>query len=262
MTKQGEPLAKGSGFLWRGKDGVQLVTAAHNLTGVHPTTGKHLSLAGAIPDGLLVEVASIRSRQDNVSTVGWVSTEIPLQDNAGNTLWRVHPKRPAVDIASVPVPAGTELDWHVAVNDDLSEYEDFRVTASMDAFVVGFPEGLDGGGSTPLWKKATIASEPAIAIQKSAPLLIDTATRQGMSGSPVFVKDSGIITPTRLEGQLVEGQMHPETIIGTAFAFLGCYTARPLPDESGTLAQLGTVFLQNQIEELVESGVKPNSSQS
>ena len=61
-------------------------------------------------------------------------------------------------------------------------------SVGSEVFVLGFPRGLRTQSNFPIWKRGTIATEPAIPRDDGAPLiLIDAATRKGMSGSPVCV---------------------------------------------------------------------------
>jgi hypothetical protein len=65
----------------------------------------------------------------------------------------------------------------------------------MDAFVLGYPRGMSGGGHFPVWKRATIATEPDIDLDGLPRFYIDTATREGMSGSPVYAQEVGYWLP-------------------------------------------------------------------
>ena len=53
---------------------------------------------------------------------------------------------------------------------------------SADVFVLGYPRGISGGRGFPI----SIATEPKIDLDGVPKLLIDTATREGMSGGPVI----------------------------------------------------------------------------
>ena len=73
-------------------------------------------------------------------------------------------------------------------------------------FVIGFPRSLSVGFGLPLWKSGYIASEPHFNVTLGGRLsgygglkggrripafFIDTLTRAGMSGSPVFARYHG-----------------------------------------------------------------------
>jgi hypothetical protein len=79
-----------------------------------------------------------------------------------------------------------------------------EVCAGMDCFILGFPENLIGAANTPIWKRASIASEP----YQQFPYYVDSATRKGMSGAPVIARHTGIFG---IKG----GQLTGNEIIGT-----------------------------------------------
>ena len=54
-----------------------------------------------------------------------------------------------------------------------------------DVFVIGFPLDNKPTGHFPIWKRASVASEMDVPLNGLPAFLIDTATRPGMSGSPV-----------------------------------------------------------------------------
>ena len=58
-------------------------------------------------------------------------------------------------------------------------------------FVLGYPKGISGGRGFPIWKRASIATEPDIQHDGLPKLLVDTATREGMSGAPVVAIADG-----------------------------------------------------------------------
>jgi hypothetical protein len=121
---------------------------------------------------------------------------------------------------------------------------DFDVDAGDDAYALGYPLGLSGGEDFPVWKRASIASEPGLPIDGLPKILIDTATRQGMSGSPVIVIRRGLI-PKKSGDDLM---------IGHAAKFLGVYSGRLGNDLLG--AQLGIVWKSEVIDEIVDGRVR------
>jgi hypothetical protein len=58
-----------------------------------------------------------------------------------------------------------------------------RLKVAMDVFVLGYPKGIDGGGEFPIWKRGSIATEPGVHRGGPPHILIDTATREGISGA-------------------------------------------------------------------------------
>jgi hypothetical protein len=63
-----------------------------------------------------------------------------------------------------------------------------KIGIGDNCFVVGYPTGIQNvtaDGPTPIWKAATIASEPRYT-GVDQPLLIDTWGERGLSGGPAF----------------------------------------------------------------------------
>ncbi len=117
-----------------------------------------------------------------------------------------------------------------------------HIVAGDDAFVLGYPLRPDDTGlPLPLWKRATIATE----VEYHMPYyLIDTATRPGMSGAPVFARHSGLLAA---DSDPSHGQP------GAFYRFAGIYTGRVLHTEPEFQAQVGKAFKPDAIEEMLEA---------
>lgn len=110
---------------------------------------------------------------------------------------------------------------------------------------------ISGGLNYPLWKRASIASEPSEDLDGLPKYLIDTASQKGMSGAPVFFRSHIHLTTG---GQLAVGN--------TAQLFYGIYSGR-LPEvgdnpSDPVAAQLGLVWKPIAVAEVVTSGVPPD----
>jgi len=110
--------------------------------------------------------------------------------------------------------------------------------------------GLDGGPGLPIWKRASIAMEPLYDLDGLPKLLVDTATRKGMSGGIVIVRRRGLIV-------LSDAKDQSEHRIGTGDNFLGVYSGRVGDDELGV--QLGIVWKGRVIDEIIKGGVAGKS---
>lgn len=100
-----------------------------------------------------------------------------------------------------------------------NHYRSVRLEIAQMCFIVGFPEGLftvDGTTILPVWRTGHIASEPAIYHEGLPQLLVDAATCEGMSGSPVYVCASGGGSGNRLVG-IYAGRTSRLSDIGRAF---------------------------------------------
>lgn len=218
-----EPLACATGLLARAANGqLFLITALHNLTGREPS-GRCKSTNGGLPN--FVEITGYHFQ-----------TRLPLYDqgNDPNTcnyaFWR-HPTGPDIDICALPISqsanAASSLDssflhptGHAAT---------VKLYIAQLCFVVGYPEGLfvrqSNQSVLPIWKTGHLASEPSIYIDGIPKLLIDAATCEGMSGSPVYVRE-------RDSNRL-----------------LGIYTGR-----TSQLSELGFVFTPEAILKIIQTG--------
>ena len=147
---------------------------------------------------------------------------------------------------------GIEKLFKIAhANEATHELVKLRLYPSLDVYVLGFPLGMTGGGQFPIWKRRTIASEPGIDLDGLPKLHIDTATRKGMSGAPVYAQEVGLIVP--------EDPNDPaKGSLGKARRFVGVYASRLDGDEFS--AQLGVVWKETAITEIVAGAKKGRSS--
>ena len=113
-----------------------------------------------------------------------------------------------------------------------------------DVYVLGFPFGISEGEGFPIWKRASIASEPIIDIQDRPLMYIDTASRSGMSGSPVIYKE-------RRGVAICDTHPTKATKISHFFMeFIGVYSGRIGADDEFK-AQLGRVWKKRVIDEII-----------
>ncbi len=125
-----------------------------------------------------------------------------------------------------------------------------------DAFVLGFPVRMYGGEYLPLWKRASVASEPQADVDGLPKTLIDTATRRGMSGSPVFGQVSGLIFPEGVKQ--TDPDWFGKTYFGLGNRLIGVYSGAygREPFE----AQLGVVWKESAIQQTIRGGKLGTSS--
>lgn len=192
-------------------------------------------IGGGVPDHLRVHVPWAERR--NAPLVVKVSTV----NEDGEPLWIEHPKYGRdVDIASLDIdlpPPGDVILMPINVIPTVA----LKQRIGMPLFILGYPFGRLGIGM-PVWKQATFASEPILTPDLDHRyLIVDTASRPGMSGSPVIQRAHGQI---ELEGEFgrVDGD--------GACRFVGIYSGRFHTNDPSD-AQLGRVWPATLVRELV-----------
>jgi hypothetical protein len=166
-------------------------------------------------------------------------------------MWYEHPEyKHKVDVVIIPVNDIREIG-SLSANDPSLQLSQIRLRPGFDVFVLGFPRGISGGSNFPIWKRGSIASEPDFDIDGLPKIFIDTATREGMSGSPVYAQQIGYWFSEGVTNQ-------NEAVIGEGKRFLGVYSGR-VGDDSFK-AQLGIVWKPSVIEEIIQAAMVGTSS--
>ncbi len=226
-------LSLGTAFVWAEGDQHFLITNWHNLTGKNPRTGRHISPTLAEPDRIRVwwnEKAHLGNK---------FSAEVPIRSARGEPLWWAHPTHgKAVDVVALPVDPPANADMY-PIN-QMPSASDMRSGIGQDVFILGYPFGI-GPGGLPIWKRGSLASEPEILNPSDPYILVDTASRPGMSGSPVI---------QRQWGSYLDNQGTNNMISGDATRFVGVYSGR-LSTADPNDAQLGLAWPANLVEEII-----------
>ncbi len=229
-------LGIGTGFFWKHNNQTYLITNKHNVTGRHFETNNCLSETGGVPN--IVE-ANFYVKGYKPATITWSLYYEKNDPNSRRSLWI---ENEGLDIAALKVNMNDQnVDCIYAADFDM----DAIINIAQEVFVIGYPKGIHLQ-NLPIWKRATIASEIDIPAYKDQPtFLVDTATRQGMSGSPVFalVKPPYFTSPGN---QVLAG--------GSGKKFLGIYSGRL--GENEFEAQLGIIWKKEAIESIFNNKVK------
>jgi hypothetical protein len=225
-------LSTGTAFVAQSSSGPVLITNRHNVTGRHQVTGQPLSSkTGGVPN----QIGIIHNRKGHLGE--WVRKIEPLYINE-EPIWIEHPLLgPNADFVAIKL---TQLDdvelypYTLGVGDPKIQFGVSDIVS-----VVGFPFGLQGGGSLAIWATGFVATEPDIDF--SGPVfLIDCRSREGQSGSAVIsYRPGGVVTMEN--GEAV-------TFGGAVSRFHGIYSGR-INKES----DLGIVWKASAIQELVSS---------
>ncbi len=102
-----------------------------------------------------------------------------------------------------------------------------------DLFILGFPLRLNPTGPFPIWKRASVATEMNLMLSGMPAFLVDTATREGMSGAPVVTI-----------GQSRSPDSERQTML------VGVYSGRHI-GPTAIEAQLGVVWRRTVISEII-----------
>lgn len=230
-------LATGTAFFYRRGGALYLVSNWHNYSGRNPATKQPMSSHAGVPDNILCYACLNReyiSRE-------WLS--IALYDDLGPT-WLVHPAHGGdTDIGVLPVQLPDH--FRAIVLNELPSTQ-MRIGVSQDVFILGYPLGLLDAHGMPVWKRASVATESGTSSPK---FLVDTATRSGMSGSPVILRYRGFYKNNQSSAPL-----SGEDWLGEGDMFVGVYSGRL--GKSEVEAQLGIVWKAHLIDEIIDAGVR------
>lgn len=237
-------LSTATGCLYSHGGKTFLVTNWHVLSGrnskdLTPLDTKYSALPQEIrvhfPKGQTLEECQVQS--------------YPLHDQDGEPIWLEHTLANQVDVAALCIEPPAEIAT-IPVSDAYREIglvapEDFFFV-TQDVWVVGFPKSIRVG-VMPIWKRATIAAEPRFSsASEKHKLLIDTATREGMSGSPVLYVNK-TLSRLSFDNSSLEVDFPSEKLL------LGIYSGR-IAGNDELAAQLGIVWSAEAIVEILTSG--------
>lgn len=234
-----------TGFIYFFKNKYYLITNWHNVTGRNPIEKKRISQEHAgIPD-----YVKTFFRFENNSLNGQYA-KIMLYEDQGLKVpkWLVHPIfREKVDVVAIQINPVNGLTMRPINHGDFDQ--NIHPIVGDECFVIGYPFSNKRFLGMPIWKKASIATEPILDEDQLPKILIDSATRPGLSGSPVIYQRIGI-------HHVYNGKFNNDSMFGRIRGFLGIYSGRIGKDEFQ--AQLGIVWKAKVIEEIIEGNVKDN----
>jgi hypothetical protein len=231
-------------------DGWFLVSNYHNLSGCDLSGKPH---GRFVPNVVDIQLRTIHpTEKPDVQTFGRCTFRYRLLDDHEAPLYYdlTHDEEEAfrADIAILPIMIPKMVPGKVGVRVSVDHQVFWElnrgadVVVGEDCFVIGYPRGLQGDGRYPIWKRASVASEPINTYKGKLAFLVDTATREGMSGSPVIARkprDVRDISTYQLSdlSSLFEDRL------------VGVYSGREGVDELGV--QLGVVWHSELIEVLI-----------
>lgn len=269
MCDEQGAISTGSAFFFEVDDEWFLITNWHNVSGKNFLTKEPLGSDHRFPIRLIAKLSSY-DVGDGKGSFGIAPLDVPIYGgDVREPLWFEHPEIGSqCDVVALPLerPKSCPEFMHNAVN----RIDDIRIPVEPGGtvFIIGFPYGISVGFGLPLWKSGYIASEPHYDITihgeqweygglrggiELPAFFIDSQTREGMSGSPVFAHYVGnwdSADPYRaLDMEDSEFWSRNDVFLGSrGIEFVGCYSGRIMSREEG--AALGLCWRKSAIEEI------------
>ena len=237
-------IATASAFFFETKDGDNcLVTNWHNVSGRNFVTRCPNQQGTGTPRFPTQVCAKLMSEMREVGARGTPvldvrDTHVDLYDSDYRPVWYEHPQMGSrCDVVAIPMqrPASIHPKFHRPANRVCS----FRIPVRPGGtvFVVGYPLGITVSKGLPVWKSGYIASEPHYPVTLGVPgpftipaFFIDSQTRRGMSGAPVFAEYVGnwnTTDPYSWDTEDPQYLLRDDVLIGSrAKEFVGCYGGR------------------------------------
>jgi hypothetical protein len=250
ISETGETIGNATGFFYRYNNFLFLISNWHVFSGREPATGQPKHSSGACPSAMKI---SIHSKKAFGS---WFDElQLDLYEPSGKPIWIQHNEGQTIDIAAIKV-SFEESNQNLPEDQCLIAYpinemscvNDMDVSIGKDVFILGFPLGLKKTGIFPVWKRGTIATEYRLKIDNNPQwILVDTATREGMSGAPVIMREWGGYTPWRSNVKVDKG-------LRAYTRFIGIYSGRFGVNKMDE-AQLGIIWPNMLIDELLTNFV-------
>ncbi|MGD0561671.1 MAG: serine protease [Roseiarcus sp.] len=229
----GKMLGAATSFVWKRGAKHYLITNWHVVTGCNAQTRELLNQVR--PDSIRAHFNSRRM------DYGKVRREIRIRDEDHKPLWCVHPiRKNKSDIVAIPLEIDDDTEIGLYPINSMKSEADLAVTIGMDVFILGYPFGNIPPGF-PVWKRGSVASEPDLVNLDRGFLLVDTASRPGMSGAPVIRRSWGAHT---LAGGGTSSNGTPQSKL------VGVYSGRLHTNDTSD-AQLGMVWPASDIEDIV-----------
>jgi hypothetical protein len=151
----------------------------------------------------------------------------------------------SVDVAVLPIPFKPK-DLIIALYPlNVLANAALRIEIGMEVFILGYPFKIEPS-AYPVWKRGSIASEPQLARLTTDYMLVDTASRPGMSGAPVIRRSwsNHMVEPSVVA--LVDTPLNK---------FIGVYSGR-VPTDHPHEAQIGLVWDGSLINEIIAGNVR------
>ena len=273
MWEEHDMLATGTAFFYEYNNSWFLITTWHNLSGKHFLSKQPISQSRRCPTYIKAKLSQYSPAHAGRPPGTFVPNAQKVAIYEGDRpLWLEHPELGSnCDVVALPMqrPPDCPSFMHNAANRVSSVR--IPVQPGCTAFIIGFPQSMSVGFGLPLWKAGYIASEPHYdvtidgkvsdmgGLQEGVTIpafFIDSQTREGMSGSPVFASYTGNWDSSNPYGTWNPDEPgfyeRSDIFLGTrAEQFVGCYSGRV--GQSEQEAALGLCWRDDVIKRICSS---------
>ncbi|HEI6975265.1 TPA: hypothetical protein SK287_003425 [Yersinia enterocolitica] len=263
-------ISTGTAFHYSCNGSVFLITNWHNISGRHFLTKEPLSNNNRFPTYIKIKYISYTDQHRYEFTSQ--SFELKLYDTNFNPVWFEHEiYKSDCDVIAIPMERNSLIadNMHYPVN--VIGKNQIPILPGNNVTIIGFPSSLSIGFGLPIWKSGYIASEPFYPITLEGELsdigglkngknlpafFIDSQTRTGMSGSPIFCTYRDIYSlsdPYEKIDMNAPNFMSRDDILltGSVTQFIGCYSGRVGKKEDG--AGLGLCWGEDVVKDICRS---------
>lgn len=266
MACGGGHSASGTAFFYEHAGDSYLVTNWHNVSGRDPYTKAPLLGSAMFPRHIKAKFFVPHPDGDTFEAT---SHRVEIYDGT-RPKWYEHPDLGSnCDVVALPLtrPDSTPPPFHRPANKETTTR--VPVEPGSTVFIIGFPEAISVSSGLPVWKSGYIASEPHFRVTVGGSIaevggleggteipafFLDSQTRSGMSGSPVFAAYSGIWNPADLyASDALDKKNAADIVQGHGYEFVGCYSGRAKTTENE--AALGLCWRAEVIETICTAKV-------
>lgn len=229
-------LSTATGFVVSAGKSNLLITARHVFTGRHAVTGEPLSANSGIPDSVVIYHNGVEKDARGCDTVVKIKQKLIAADHS--QLWIEHPEfGKDADIAALLLK---ESEKFLLMPVDVGQHKNpISCRPSEMVSIVGYPLGATVPGGHAIWSTGFMASELDIYWKGNPVFLVDSRTRQGQSGSPVFSYRIGPCLRS-------DGTISYSGYEAASYNFLGVYSGRIHKD-----SDIGQVWNASSVRELI-----------
>ena len=263
-------LSKATAFCYKKQNQYYLVSNWHVMSGRYPIADKNGIYAPqskelSIPNKIKVFIYGWENNETEEISIGSeVICECKLLGDNETPLFKSkkYINNEYVDIAVLPINITYNSNGRILkpVCINSAYYEKFKskdiIHPSDDVFILGYPLGKKDDSGSSIWKRGSIATT----LFNRNKFYVDTSTRSGMSGSPVFYinRDANSYLKYR-NNDIVDDKIY-------YIEFLGVYCGRIINEPQANndsnmmikscdvdiAAQLGIVWKNSYIDEIIQ----------